>query len=115
MAEVQDKSLMARYYRLTKQGEPRCPGAHLLASFDNLRCNFARLCDGGPAQPRRRRTLAISWGAPDELPLVIRINIFQSPQSSSAKESSVIEHAVSLTTHALSHARPAVRGNKPCD
>ena len=106
---------MARYYRLTNQGEPRRARARFLTSLDNLYCNLTRRSDEGPAQPRRRRTLAISWGAPDDLPLAIHIHIFQSPQSFSAKESSVIDHALSPTTQPLSAARPAVRGSRPCD
>lgn len=107
---------MARYYRLTDRGELRRTSARrLLTSFENLCRNFAGLCDEEPAQPGRRRTLAISCGATDELPLEININICPNSKSSSAKESSVIEQAVSPTTDALSQARPAVRGNKPCD
>jgi hypothetical protein len=108
---VQDKSLMARSYRLTEQGERLRSTAFPFTAFANL----GELYDEGSAQPIRHRALAISWEATDELVLEINVNLSQHAEPSPAKGNSATERAASLTTVALSHPRPAVPGNQPCD
>ena len=102
---------MARCYRLTEQSERLRSTAFPFTAFANL----GDLYDEGCAQRIRRRALAISWEATDELVLEINVNLSPHPESSSAKENSATELAASLTAVALSHLRPAVRGNQPGD
>jgi hypothetical protein len=75
MSLLEDKSLMAAYYGPTDLGETERATAHLPTVFDSLYCKLERLYDEKYAQPVRRRTVAISWGETDALPLEINANI----------------------------------------